>query len=233
MSIAGSIVRLPLRCIPRGMVMTTLSGITRGMKWTAGAHTHGCWIGTYEREKQRLIGDLVKPGMTAVDIGANAGFYTLAFRRLGAEVTAIEPLAVNVQHLLRHLALNRLQKVTVIQAAVSDCAGLAHFRVGPNNAEGALTKQSTALVVPTVTLDSLPIPIPDIVKMDIEGGEVAALRGATRWIAAHKTTWLVAVHGRELAAETERIFAEADYTVKTIEKDRELIAEPRPGRSAA
>lgn len=226
MSIAGSIVRLPLRCIPRGMVMTTLSGITRGMKWTAGAHTHGCWIGTYEREKQRLIRDLVKHGMTAVDIGANAGFYTLAFSRLGAGVLAIEPLAANIQHLMRHVSLNRLENVTIVQAAVSDCAGLAHFRVGPNNAEGALTAESTALLVPTVTLDSLPVRVPDIVKMDIEGGEVAALRGAARWIAARRTTWLVSVHSSKLAAETERIFAEAGYMPRIIEKDREIIAQP-------
>lgn len=52
------------------------------MAWVVGSAPHGCWLGTYELEKQRTIMPFIKPGMTIFDIGAQAGFYTLLFSRL-------------------------------------------------------------------------------------------------------------------------------------------------------
>ncbi len=74
----SSLLRAPLALIPKSAVVTVRSGINRGRKWIVGSNTHGCWLGHYERQKQELIGRLVKPGMTVFDVGANAGFYTLA-----------------------------------------------------------------------------------------------------------------------------------------------------------
>lgn len=188
-------IRLPLRLVPKTAVMPTLSGITRGMKWIAGAHTHGCWIGTYERRKQDLVRYVVKPGMRVVDVGANAGFYTLAFSRLvgpAGKVLAIEPLDANLVFLCDHLTLNRVENVSVMRGAVSDRVGEAHFAIGENRAVGRLA-DSGSITVPTITLDSLGLEPPDLVKIDIEGGELAALRGARGWIQAKRTLWLVAL----------------------------------------
>ena len=58
----------------------------------------------------------VKPGMTAIDVGAHVGYYTLLFSRLvgeAGEVFAFEPEADNFEMLQRNIALNRPRNVTL------------------------------------------------------------------------------------------------------------------------
>lgn len=109
-TLRGRLLRLPLRLLPRGMVVSVRSGINHGLHWIIGSSTHGCWLGTYETHKQDAVRRLARPGMTIFDVGANAGFYTMAFSRLvGAKgrVYAFEPFAENVANLLKHVAINR------------------------------------------------------------------------------------------------------------------------------
>lgn len=127
-TVLGKLIRLPLLVVPRTAVVRVLKGVNRGFKWIVGSSTHGCWLGTYESEKQCAISRFVKPGMTVFDIGAHAAFYTLAFSRLVGEtgkVWAFEPLAGKVDYLLRHIRLNLLDNVKLMQAAVADKNGIA------------------------------------------------------------------------------------------------------------
>lgn len=208
--------------------MTVMSGVNRGMKWVSGSATHGSWLGTYEHDKQQLIQSMVKPGMTVYDIGANAGFYTLAFSRLvgpQGRVIAFEPLAENVASLRRHILLNGLSNVTVIQAAVSGEVGMASFQLGPNNAMGHLSGDAGAYMLPTVTLDGLvqsgTIPPPDLVKMDVEGAESTVLAGAADLLAQHRAVWLVALHGQAQSVLCRTRLMEQGYCVRALD-GREL-----------
>ena len=93
-SALGALVRLPLRLIPPSHVITVKDGLNKGARWIVGSSIHGCWLGTYESEKQNVVSKLVRPGMVVWDVGANAGFYTLAFARLvgnTGRVYAFEP----------------------------------------------------------------------------------------------------------------------------------------------
>jgi protein-L-isoaspartate O-methyltransferase len=107
-SVLGRALRLPLQALPKNMVMTIRHGPAKGMKWIAGSSTHGCWLGTYELEKQRVLARFISVGMTVYDIGAQAGFYTLFFSRLvgSGKVYAIEPYAENTQYLLTHIRIS-------------------------------------------------------------------------------------------------------------------------------
>ena len=92
----GRFFRSFLRWIPDDRVMKVMQGPLRGMRWIAGASTHGCWLGSYELEKQRLIAERVSPGSVFFDVGANVGFYTLlGSSEVGAagRVISFEPLA--------------------------------------------------------------------------------------------------------------------------------------------
>lgn len=224
-TLAGRVLRLPLRLIPPDTVVTVRRGLTAGMKWRVGASTHGCWLGTYEAGKQAAIRKLVKPGMNVFDIGANAGYYTLALAALGAKVWAFEPLAENVANLLHHVRINALE-VTVIQAAVSDRDGLAGFRIAPDNSMGSLTVTSDYLV-PTVTLDNLiatsAAPIPDIVKMDVEGAEALVLQGAAELLRARRTTWLISLHGIDQRDQCQSLLTAAGLGV-TFSAADEIVA---------
>ena len=131
-SFVGSILRLPLRLIQKGSVVSVRKGINQGMKWVVGTSIHGCWIGTYELDKQSVVERFVKPGMTVFDIGANAGFYTLAFSRLvgdSGHIYAFEPFAENANNILKHVALNALSNVSLMQMAVSDRQGVVGFHI--------------------------------------------------------------------------------------------------------
>ena len=234
-TLLGRSLRSVLAVIPKGTIVRSQGGLTKGMKWVVGSSTHGCWLGNYELEHQAVIREQVKPGMNVLDLGANAGFFSLAFASLGARVWAFEPLAENVVNLMRHIRLNNLESVSVIQAAVADRSGISGFEVFSNNAVGKLVTHGN-YCVPTVSLDGLMadgvIPRPDFVKMDIEGAEVVALQGSRKLLAERKTNWLISLHGREPDTTREpvhSILREFGYSWRqTGDRWEEILVSPRP-----
>ncbi len=222
-TLLGWLLRLPLKLLPRGMVVSVRSGVNRGLRWIVGASTHGCWLGTYEAEKQRALQRLVAPGMTVFDVGANAGFYTIAFSRLvgpQGQVYVFEPLAENVSNILKHVLLNRAGNVTVVQAAVADRFGIVAFRRAASNAMG-LIAENGEYRVPAVSLDHLiteeSMPVPDIVKMDVEGAESRVLEGAWSLLNRRKTIWFVATHGEEQEHRCRSILTRAGYRLYKLD----------------
>jgi len=190
----GYLLRLPLRAVPGSSTGPILTGPNRGFRWRVGAGIHGCWLGTYEREKLRYVAGFVRPGMTVFDVGAHAGYYTLCFSRLvgsGGKVYAFEPNPSNLAHLDYHLTINRIANVEVIAAAVSDRAGTVKFSASADGYQGKLAEQG--IEVRCVRLDGYPIP--DVIKMDIEGAEGSALLGAAEILAQRRTHLFIALHG--------------------------------------
>jgi FkbM family methyltransferase len=195
------LLRLPLRLLPPERFVPILSGPLRGWRWVIGSATHGAWLGTYEREVQRLFQQSLRPGDVCFDVGANVGFYTLLASRLVGErgtVVAFEPLPRNLGYLRRHLEANRIRNVRLLPVAVSDRGGTAHFAEGNGPAMGSLA-ESGGLEVQTVTLDQLvasgELPAPSFVKIDVEGAEDAVLTGAAGLLRAHHPTILLSTHG--------------------------------------
>jgi FkbM family methyltransferase len=245
-SILGAALRLPLRLIPRDSVLEVRQGVNRGFRWVVGSSVHGCWLGSYERAKQAALARCVVRGMNACDLGANAGFYTLALSRLvGAEghVWAFEPWSENVVNLRRHIALNRLANVDVFEAAVTDRAGTASFLPGKNCSIGRVTHDEGAAQVSTVTLDSLvasgTIAPPDVVKMDVEGAESDVLEGARALVSARRTIWLIALHGHAQREQCSERLRAAGYRLCMLDgsawerasaREDELLALPGSDR---
>jgi FkbM family methyltransferase len=180
----GRMLRQPLRLIPGNAAMPILQGRLRGKRWIAGAHTHGCWLGSYEIEKQKLFEASVNPGDAVFDIGANAGFYTLLASELAGSfghVYAFEPVPRNVHFLREHLRLNRVGNVEVIEAAVSDSSGNTYFDDTPGNAMGHLAPKGR-LKVRTVSIDELvsegKVLPPNCMKIDYHPVILLATHGA-------------------------------------------------------
>jgi FkbM family methyltransferase len=190
----GKLIRLPLRAIPQDATVRILRGPLRGARWTAGASTHGCWLGTYEPAFQSFFFSVVPKGGVVWDVGANVGFYSLLASRKAAKVIAFEPLPENLSYLRRHIELNGLkERVQVIPAAASDRDGSALFTIVPGNrSEGSLGPHGT-LPVRTVRLDSLGT-VPDVIKIDVEGNEYSVLLGAIATMRNHHPLVLVARH---------------------------------------
>src|SRR5688572_25202486 len=108
-SLAGKILRQPLKLIPPGTHVRILQGRLRGKRWIAGSSTHGCWLGSYESDKRQLFESSITPGDVVFDIGANVGFYTLLASDLvgsSGHVYSFEPVPRNIEFLNEHLSLN-------------------------------------------------------------------------------------------------------------------------------
>lgn len=214
-TLLGALLRAPLRLIPKTTVLRVRSGVNERMRWIVGSSIHGCWLGHYEIEKQAAVRRLVRPGMKVLDVGANAGFYTLAFSRLvgpTGHVWAFEPLPENIGNLRRHIELNGLHNVTVVEAAVSEKSGNAQFMPAPSNSMGRLSPHG-GITVRSVTLDEAcgDSIVPDLVKLDVEGAEGAVLEGARQTLARHRPTILLATHGKEQERQCVTVLQNLEY----------------------
>jgi FkbM family methyltransferase len=220
-SLTGRLLRLPARALPAGTVMSIRRGPARRMKWIAGSAIHGCWLGTYELDKQAALQRFVQPGMTVYDIGAQAGFYTLFFSRFVGDrgrVFAFEPCPYEARFLLDHVRINKLVNVRVILAAVAEQAGLVAMSTDQGMTQNRIYHDTdTALIVPSVNLDSLALPAPDLVKMDVEGAESAVLSGAQRTLHEARPVVFVALHSDQQRKICATLLRDAGYTIYALD----------------
>ena len=220
-TLLGKLMRLPLQLVPKGVAIKIQSGMAKGMIWVTGTHVHGCWLGTYEKDKQEYCAKLISPGMIVFDIGANAGFYTLLFARLvkDGHVVSFEPDSANMSSLRRHVVLNSLLNVSLVQAAASDNTSLTGFSLN-GGATGRMDAKSSYLV-PTLRLDELlndgTLPFPDVIKMDVEGAEALVIAGARNLISRNTCVWIIALHGELAKQECFKIFSEAGYELQDLQ----------------
>jgi FkbM family methyltransferase len=203
------------------MVMRIRRGPARGLKWIAGSATNGCWLGTYELEKQAVLQRFVKPGMTIYDIGAQAGFYTLLFSHLASEtgrVYAFEPCPYEARHLLDHVRMNGLTNVRVIQAAVAGRSGLVAMSTDRGMTQNQIYEGADPmLMVSSVSLDTSGLPPPDLIKMDVEGAESAVLEGAQRILREVRPVIFVALHSIEQREKCAALLRAAGYAICDLE----------------
>lgn len=243
-TVLGRLLRLPLRMIPSDTVLPILQGVLRGKKWVSGSGHHGCWLGSYEYDKQRLFARSISSGEVVFDIGAHAGFYTLLASTLvgrAGRVIAFEPLPDNLVHLQKHLNINGIDNVQVIEAAVSDSEGQARFEIGDGSTTGKLSTAGE-LTVRTVSLDALfsagQIPIPSVIKMDIEGAEYKALLGARSMLEQHHPMIFLATHGPDVHDSCCKYLSSIGYELMSITGESvadtdELLVRPTTSRLIA
>ncbi len=234
----GRLLRVPLRWIPPQICFPIVQGRLRGKRWIVGSGDHGCWLGSYEWQKQRLFEKMVRPGAIVFDVGAHAGFYTLLASVLAGpagQVISFEPLASNVERIKRHLSLNGIRNVTIVEAAVSDRDGVARFEAGPSTAMGHFSRDG-ALQVRTVALDELSssgaIPAPDHIKIDAEGAELLVLQGARRLLAAFRPIVYLSTDTGDLHQQCCRFLGSLQYDLQpidaaTLDASYEILACPR------
>jgi len=146
----------------------------------------------WNAEEYHALKRHARRGATILDIGANVGSYTMLFAGWVGEsgrVYAFEPGAASRAGLVRHLALNGLaDRVSVRPEAISDRAGDASFVDAGTHGDNRLVSEATpgTTTVPSLSIDGFCDAAglsPDVIKIDIEGAELAALRGARQTIA--------------------------------------------------
>jgi FkbM family methyltransferase len=170
------------------------------------------WLGTYEPELQSALRQLIPPGAVIYDLGANIGYVSLLLAKAAGEagkVFAFEALPSNIDQLRRNVALNAMERrVTVIDRAVTQTLGPVRFLVHASGGMGKVAgsagredRYESEVTVPGISLDEFVYgqvnPPPQVVKMDIEGGEVLALPGMHRVLTEARPLMLMELHGPE------------------------------------
>jgi FkbM family methyltransferase len=196
------------------------------------------WLGTYEPDLQAALRLACREGMTVYDVGANIGYVALlAARAIGpsGRVVAFEPLPANLKRLQAHLALNGPgARITVVPLAVAEGVGMKRFLIHPSGAMGKVKgaagraeAYSAEIEVETIDLDTFTFgrgnPPPDLVKMDIEGGEVLALPGMRRVLAEIRPTLLIELHGPQAAQVAWDTLTQTGYSLHQMRPGFPLI----------
>jgi FkbM family methyltransferase len=235
----GRVLRLPLSLIPKSAIVPILQGPLRGKRWIAGSGIHRLWLGSYEPFKMTLAAELTRPATVVFDIGANVGIYTLLFAdRVGpaGRVVAFEPAPRNVAYLRKHLALNSVSNVEIVDAAVSDAVGSSSFDDTADSCAGRL-ESTGALRVRTTTIDHFVQGSglhPSLIKIDVEGAEGDVLHGALKTLNELRPTILIATHSHAVKRTCTDILVAYGYDIQQLEnggsatESDELIAQARP-----
>lgn len=146
--------------------------ITRGERW--------------EEHFTRWVAALVKPGDVAVDIGANIGYNAIILGRAVGDsgvVIAFEPLRITFQQLCGNVVLNGLTNVFPHHCAIgsADRVLVSMAPVDYNQPNINIMNSTIGIggeYIEMRTLDSFALPRVDLVKIDIQGCELVALKGA-------------------------------------------------------
>jgi FkbM family methyltransferase len=165
----------------------------------------------------RLAAEVVGPGDTVWDIGANMGLFSFAAAVAAGptgHVLAVEADTDLAGQLCRSAADNTGHAyVDVLPAAVSHELSVARFHIARRNRSTSYLAgfgttmtggvRSTRLV-PTVTLDWLAVrfPVPDVLKIDVEGAELAVLGGGPL-VLSHSPTVICEVSAENATAVSE------------------------------
>jgi FkbM family methyltransferase len=167
------------------------------------------YLGVFEPSSVSVLRNCLRPGTTVIDIGANIGFYTLecavAVGPTG-RVVSIEAAPEHARAVRDNLQLNVIGNVTVLEVALGESAREAVL-TRPDGANlgmftlGAVSgRQEYRVQVRTLDemLEKEGVTHVDFIKIDIEGSELGALRGASRLIERSRPTILIELNDAAL-----------------------------------
>jgi FkbM family methyltransferase len=176
---------------------------------------------------------LIAPGYVVFDCGANQGIFTCAFATLAGpsgKVIAIEPQDYAVDAIRDNIRRNRLDNVIVEHAAVSDFEGSATLDISRGAVSASIIRdfgRQSAQTVPTVTLASVAeregLDRIDLIKLDVEGAEYSALRGADDLLTKYKPVLVLeASHGDPDWLQVSTLLQKYDYQPHLFNLDGRL-----------
>jgi FkbM family methyltransferase len=202
--------------------------------------------GSYEPDERKFILEILKAGDIAIDIGANIGFFSMLMAdRVGptGHVYAFEPLPRNASLLEQSVAENDFQglittersaigdhvgKLELISPIVTDNWGGPYLRIG----QAVVPSGHQLTMVPVIKLDEYPLRRPvSFIKLDAEGAELLALRGARTLLKTDQPTVLAELNETQMrivseSSTTEMIREMADVGYRCFPLTEDGLGEP-------
>lgn len=192
--------------------------------------------GRWEPQTHQLIREVLRPGVLFVDVGAWIGPTTLWALETGAAVIAIEPDPVALPELREQIRSRNLgHRVEVWECAIGAQSGSGTLQANPKDG-GEYGDSMSRLGTEGVLVDVFTLPQllggrrPDLVKIDIEGGEVALWDTLVPWLGAQAVPLQLSCHG---TLPDRALFDGAGYgqVYWTADTWGDIVALPNPPRS--
>lgn len=189
-----------------------MTGHDDGTRWGELADDHGAitvalpdddpigtqiLLGVYRHQPEiELALDLVRSEDIVLDIGAHLGIFALPAAKRGAQVIAIEAGPINARFLRASASANDFARLTVVQAAAGNTDGPVRFREhGPWGHQSPNVYVDDVAVVPGRTVTGIlaehGVERVDLIKLDIEGGELDVLADLEAMLRADSAPELV------------------------------------------
>jgi len=203
--------------------------------------------GNYEPENVNFFNKYLKKGMICIDCGANEGYFSLYMAKLigpTGKVYAFEPTCGTYRKLLNNISANHFTNIVAENAAVGERSATVVLNEGPEGYEvyntlGKVVHPSTRgvkfapVAIQMIKIDEYcnmkGIHKVDMVKIDIEGAELLALKGMEQTLRGQKELLLLIEVDNQLTEalgyKVEAIkewFLERDYTFKEIRSSGKL-----------
>ncbi|MDF1667803.1 MAG: FkbM family methyltransferase, partial [Planctomycetota bacterium] len=163
--------------------------------------------GCYEPNAFFALHQIIKPGMTVIDVGAHEGVFTLfCAQKVGQSgaVFAFEPSPRERKRLNSNIELNQLNQVQVSDLALADKKATERLKIAESTHSGQNTlgafvhdgvREDSSIDIQTTSLDDFvsenSIESIDFIKLDAEGSEARILLGAKECIAKHRPAILL------------------------------------------
>ena len=169
-------------------------------------------------EDDVLAGILPNPrsvrGWNVVDCGANIGLFSLYYRRAG-HIIAVEPNPECFERLRANFAKNSISGTT-LNVAVSSHVGTVHMSINPTNSVGSTTVEAGGREMSATTIDQIASELAldriHLLKLDLEGHEIEALKGAQECLAAQRVERVYAeFNSVEQLAQLDALLARNSY----------------------
>ncbi len=219
--------RRPFRALSRLLIGGSpriAMGPLKGLTFSGGELIYR--LGVYELHIQYALEGMLRTGQIFYDIGANNGYLSLLGARCVGEtgkVFAFEPLPENAARARALMEENQIGNYQLTPKAVASKPGVAEFYLGDDHNAHTPSlirgRREHAITVDVTTLDQFAEdhPWPNLIKMDIEGAEVMALRGSTELLSSdHPPKWLIEVHSDDNEQDLREILLNHRYHVREL-----------------
>jgi FkbM family methyltransferase len=184
------------------------------------------------------VRDFLRPGMTAVDVGANIGYFTLLFAQLvgpAGAVIAFEPTTWAFDKLSRNIALNAFPNIVAEQMALSDLPGERETRSDQtafraswpvSGTQGRRHPELVRFIPLDLYVRRSGIQNVDLLKIDVDGYELRVVKGAQVTLRTHRPDLLIEIGRapmREVGDRSEELvelLTELGYSFFTEDRRR-------------
>lgn len=183
------------KAIPTKYGMMLVNRHEYGLPWSL--EEEGEWVPTEIEFLMQFARGIV------FDIGANIGTHTLAFARAASHVYSFEPQKLTYYTLCSNLLLNNVFNATPCELALGNYDGsIPMYAPDPRmrNASAGIPVGEGDNQVAIAKLDSLALPVPYFIKIDVEGYELEVLRGGNELLQKNVCFVYVEIHSEELIA---------------------------------